>query len=165
MRKLLVLALCLLIVTTASCKQEKRPAGMPEIYPCSLKIVQDSAPLADAEVSVVSSDPQIVRFPCGGVSDQDGIVELKTMGFKGAPAGSFKVVVSKIEYLNQPKSYDEAQKFQSEGIKEESFDLVDRKFGDASTTDLQIEIQQSNSAPIEIDVGEAVRVSRADLMR
>ena len=50
-------------------------------------------------------------------------------------------------------------------IKEESFDLVDRKYGDVSTTPLSIEIQTSNPQPIEVDVGEAVHISREDLMR
>ena len=47
----------------------------------------------------------------------------------------------------------------------ESFDLVDRKYGDVSTTPLSIEIQTSNPQPIEVDVGEAVHISREDLMR
>ncbi|MBQ9813272.1 MAG: hypothetical protein IJM54_08140 [Thermoguttaceae bacterium] len=166
MKKIVIATLCVLLaVASTSCKKEKRPDGMPDIYPCSLKIVQDSAPLADAQVSIVSSDPQIMRFPCGGNTDANGIVELKTMGFKGAPAGSFKVVVSKIEATNRPSSYEEAQQLQEQGAKEESFDLVDRKYADASTTPLSIEVQKSNPAPIELDVGEAVRISREDLMR
>ena len=159
-------ALVLVTFVASSCKQEKRPDGMPELYPCSLKIIQDGKPLADAEVAVVSSDPQVARFPCGGVSNQEGVVELKTMAsFKGAPSGKFKVVVSKIEWINRATDYEEAQKNQAEGIKEESYDLVARVYADSSTTPLTIEIQQSNPNPIEIDVGEAVHISREDLMR
>ena len=165
MKKLLLLPLCLLLIVGTSCKGEKRPDGMPEIYPCSIKVLQGGAPLADADVSAVSTDPQVMRFPCGGITDQDGIVKLKTMGFDGAPAGACKVVVSKIEWKNRPTNYDEAQKFNSEGVKEEGFDLVDRKYGDVSTTPLSIEIQTSNPQPIEVDVGEAVHISREDLMR
>lgn len=87
------------------------------------------------------------------------------MGFNGAPEGSFKVVISKIEALNQPTSYEEAQKFEEEGTEEESFDLVERQYGDSSSTPLLIEVQRSNPAPIELDVGSAVRISRADLMK
>ena len=158
-------AICLATLVAISCKNEKRPDGMPDIYPCSLKIIQDSQPLPDAQVRIASSDPQIARFPCGGTSDQSGVVELKTMGFKGAPRGTFKVVVSKIEWKNRPSNAEEARKYESEGIKEESYDLVDRKFADASTTPLEIEIQEGVSSPIEIDVGSAVHVSREDLMR
>ena len=166
MRKaFLLVAICVALTFSTSCKREKRPDGMPDIYPCSIRVVQDGKPLADAEIAIVSSDPQIARFPCGGITDANGIAELKTMTFKGAPKGSFKVVVSKVEWINRPSCYEEAQKNQSEGIKEESYDLVDRKYGDSSTTPLKIEIQENALEPIEIDVGEAVRVSREDLMR
>lgn len=166
MKRILIATLCVVLVATlTSCKKESRPEGMPDLFPCSIKIIQDSAPLADAQVSIVSNDPQIARFPCGGNTNSEGIVQLKTMGFNGAPEGSFKVVVSKIEALNQPTSYEEAQKFEEEGTEEESFDLVERQYGDSSSTPLLIEVQRSNPAPIELDVGSAVRISRADLMK
>ena len=166
MKKISLMAFCLfLAVAAVGCKSEKRPDGMPELYPRSLKIIQDSKPLDGAQVSIISSDPKIARFPCGGNSDANGLVELKTMGFDGAPLGAFKVVVSKIEAINRPSSYEEAQKFQNEGIKEEAYDLVERKFTDSATTPLTVEFKEADSTTIELDVGEAVRISREDLMR
>lgn len=166
LRKLFCLTLaCALVLTSVSCKKEKRPEGMPEIYPVTLKIIQGGQPLEGAEVSMTSDDPILVKFPAGGVSDKDGLAQVLTYGFKGAPAGKFKVTVAKYEVLNRPSSYEEAQKMQSEGLQEESFDLVEPEYGAKATTSLTVEVQASKSAQtFDLDVGEPVRISRADMM-
>ncbi len=167
LKNLFCLALiCAFASVSVSCKKEKRPEGMPDIYPVTLKIIQGGRPLEGAEVSLSSDDPILVKYPAGGISDKDGLARLKTLGFNGAPAGKFKATVAKYEVLNRPSNFEEAQKFQAEGLKEESFDLVAREYGAKATTPLTVEVQASKSAQtFDLDVGDPIRESREDLMR
>ena len=75
-------------VANVGCGGEKRPEGFPEVAECSIKILQEGAPLEGAKVNLVAQDPALMRWGCGGVTNADGVVELRTNGYPGAPVGS-----------------------------------------------------------------------------
>lgn len=83
---------CLLsILLFGACKKENRPDGMPVLYPCKVKITLQDAPLEGASVNLANATP----WSGGGTTDQNGVVDIMTRGFPGAPEGEFKVLVTK----------------------------------------------------------------------
>lgn len=135
----------------------ERPDNMPPLYPVQIKLLQEDAPLAGASVRLVP-DGASSSWYTGGTTDDQGIAEVHTHGkFSGAPAGKYKLVVTKfetpsaasttLENLNQPTS------------KDATYDLVDPKFGNPAKTTLELEVTESQ-AEHEFDLGPAVRVKR-----
>ena len=77
------------------CSSENRPPGMPKLYPASILITQEGQPLEGASVILVCVDESI-RWLVSGQTNRDGVARLVTHGqFSGAPAGKFKVCVTK----------------------------------------------------------------------
>ena len=146
----------------AGCKKDSRPEGLPKLYPISVKIVQEGAPLADAHVAFISSDPQLMRWPCGGLTGADGIAKINTYGFDGAPEGKFLVTVSKYESEGGMSAEESAAAMQSDSGEipkgESIYNLVGMDYGNSSKTPLSVEVKatDSNETP-EFDVGKAER--------
>ncbi|MDO5553211.1 MAG: hypothetical protein Q4G68_05580 [Planctomycetia bacterium] len=67
---------CLPFMT--GCFQEPRPDGLPKLYPMSIKITQEGTPLTDASVGLISSDPELQRWPAGANTDANGIAKIFT---------------------------------------------------------------------------------------
>ena len=155
------LLLVIMVLTSfVSCKKEDRPEGLPDLYPISVKIIQDGAPLANANVTLLSSDPQLMRWPCGGCTDEQGVAKLNTYGFDGAPAGKFKVMVCKSETEGGAQTAEEAVQMMKDGVgsSEKTFDLIDPQYKNDSTTPLSLEVlAQSENPTAEFDVGASVR--------
>jgi len=100
----LFVALLLVVCVLSGC-QEKRPAGMPVLYPCEVTITQGGAPLGDADVNLM---PEVgsSQWVISGHTDANGVTKIMTHGkYSGAPAGPFKVLVSKT--LPVPSKYPE----------------------------------------------------------
>ncbi|MCF0233891.1 MAG: carboxypeptidase regulatory-like domain-containing protein [Thermoguttaceae bacterium] len=123
------------------CK-EKRPDGMPDLVPVKLTITQEGKPLAEAEIGFYNSEN--ARWGVGGIADENGVTKIRTYGkYEGAPAGKYKVTVSKIrddgkaemEGLSplDPKYGELRQKYPL-------FYLVPAKYRDEAETPLEIEI-------------------------
>ncbi|MDO4585829.1 MAG: carboxypeptidase-like regulatory domain-containing protein [Planctomycetia bacterium] len=157
---------CLLILILIGgmipgCNKKQRPEGLPELYPFAIKVIQDGQPLAGANISLVAQDPALMRWPCGGNTNEEGIVKLTTYGFEGVPAGQFKVLIMKTETIGGVHNAEEAKR-QREGEdfgKEEIFNLIDPIYRDQSTSPFVIDVKASYDNPIsEFDVGEAVKV-------
>lgn len=149
-----------LAVVSTSCKKEARPEGLPELYPFSIKLVQGGAPLEGANVTLQSDDPALMRWPCGGNTDAEGIAKLNTFGFDGAPAGKFKVLVFKSETEGGAQNSEEAAQMMRDRAADTSqrFDLVDPKYKLDRTTPLSLEVVAGPDNPTpEFDLGEAVR--------
>lgn len=146
-------------VAAVGCGDKKRPEGFPETVERSIKILQNGAPLEGARVNLVAQDPALARWGCGGVTNEDGVVELRTNGYPGAPIGSFKVVVVKTETVGGAQTKEDYQRrMQGEDLGvEETFDLVDRQFADQTQTPLTIEINADSKEIREFDVGAPIR--------
>ena len=127
--------LLLCIVLIAGCGQS-RPAGMPPLYGCVLTFLyEDGSPVDSASVILSPEDTELRRWGYSGFTDASGRVTIYTHGdFPGAPAGTYKVTISKV--LGH-----ETGRLDSEGgeILEMEY-LVPRRYADSSITPLSLEI-------------------------
>ncbi len=151
-----------LALVSLGCGQ-KKPDGMPSLEPATLKVVQDGAPCAGANVNLKALDSSN-KWTCGGTTDETGVVTLKTHGqYKGVPVGKYKVAVSKTvgEGTPPPPSpIDEEsarvfREYQESGATYEEFAVVDKQYMLIETTPLEIEIVKGKNE-LTVDVGAAV---------
>jgi len=81
---------------------------MPRLYDCILTFqFADGSPVAGASVTLVPENAELMQWSFSGVTNASGVVRIRAHGdFPGAPAGNYKVVISKAEasYTGQ---YDE----------------------------------------------------------
>jgi len=157
MKHFFTLFICVSILFVAGCG-EKLPDGMPPLHPTTLTFTQGGVPLADAAVTLIALDATNVQWSSGGTTDSKGEVRIQTQGFNGAPAGNYKVVVSKIETEGTAEvieiiDHDAPRPATSS---QKTFYLVDAKFRSAGTTDLTLEVKAGKNADT-YDLGAAVR--------
>jgi hypothetical protein len=156
----LLLTLLVALVALTGCKKESRPEGLPDLYPCSVKVIQGGAPLEGANVTLITNDSALMRWPCGGMTNAEGVAILNTYGFDGAPAGQFQVTIAKTISEGGAATQEEAAQNMRDGVivKETTIDLVDPVYKNQRTTPLTLEVQASKTNPVaEFDVGEEVR--------
>ena len=137
-----------------ACRSEPRPAGLPKLYPATITFMQEGQPLVEATVTLIAQDATIAKWVVGGITDAKGVLQVKTHAkFVGAPAGKFKITVSKTEI-----SHEEAAQLGNVNTSVTHYvDLVAPKFQTAESTSLEIEITAGkNSATF--DLGEPVRI-------
>lgn len=140
------------------------PEGMPSlIKEASVSVIQDGKPLPGAKVALISSDSS-VKWTVGGTTDEQGVAKLVTHGqYPGAPAGSYKVTVSKREepqFKNQePAPGQSDEEFMAARAAENvsAHQLVALKYGKSGTTDLSVAISKESPAA-SVDVGTSVRI-------
>jgi len=155
---------CVTLLSGCQFGGEALPEGLPKLIPTSIQLTQDGAPLAGATVSLISTAGGQQWYP-GGLSNDSGTIELYTNGrYKGAPEGHYKVVVTKTEtdpsQLGPAPSEDDPKfsKYMEDLAKEQrsTYTLVEKKFNDAKTTTLEIEIKKGGEIP-KLDVGKKVK--------
>ena len=89
------LAVTLVLCLLSGCNRQKRPDGMPPLFPCDITITQDGKPLDEADVRLVL-ESGTTDWITAGKTNASGVAKLSTHAqFAGAPAGTFKVLVSK----------------------------------------------------------------------
>ena len=152
--------LCGLILFIAGCGGAKKPDGMPALHKTTLTFTQGGTPLAEATVALVPLEGAMT-WPAGGVTDNNGVLRVKTQGqFEGAPAGNYKITVSKTETegtAETGESSDEANVRPvavSSNVK--SYYLVDKKYRNAKDSDLTLEVKAGTNTET-FDLGPAVR--------
>jgi hypothetical protein len=157
MKQLLTLFPCVLILLATGCGQ-KLPDGMPPLHPTTLTFTQGGVPLADAGVTLFAQEPANAQWSLGGTTDSRGMLRVQTQGFNGAPAGNFKIVVSKVETEDTGERIEitdhDAPRPTTNNSK--SFYLVDAKYRSVGTTDLTLEVKAGKNAET-FDLGTAVR--------
>jgi len=129
---------------------------LPPLYPCTVSVTQDGAPLEGAYVELVSQDAQ--KYRPSAAADASGKATLLTYGFPGAPAGKYKITVRKTiedDIVYRIDEYGEQSVASSN-----RYELVDDRYHDAKQTPHEIEIT-SKKVDITIDVGAAVRKKMA----
>lgn len=173
MRKFALLTLVLASVASVfGCGGPKKPADLPELYPCKITIIQDGQPLEGASVSL--NDPSNAsRFVMGYQTDAKGVADLHTDGkYQGVPAGKYKVLVHKV-YMPEsdpndvPPSDPEARKEYDKRMAElsaQQADTIDIKYRRPNTTPEEIEVTPSG-AELTIDVGEKVHIRLNEWMK
>lgn len=148
--KLTYLMSLLVILTMIGCSEE-RPAGMPKLMKVSLSLTQEGKPLSDATVALYSETPAF-QWTVGGVTDNRGVVVLKTHGnYTGVPEGKYKVCVKK--FVRE----GELQTMANPGAPPpKDYNLVESQYGQQKDTPLSIEIK-AGSKYEPLDVGKAVK--------
>ena len=156
------------LTAVVGCGGPKKPADLPELYPVKITVIQDGKPLEGASVQL--NDPSLaIRFVMGGKTDAKGVAVIKTDAqFAGAPAGKFKVTVSKEDIPELPADLaggpptDPAELAEyNKKLAEHSdsaCDTVDLQFKKMGTTPAEIEVTTSG-AETTVDVGEKVNIS------
>lgn len=148
----LIFSACL--IATNGCSREKRPDGLPVLYPCTITLKQENSPAADVKISLYDGAVSN-KWTVSGITDSSGVAKMQTHGqFAGAPSGVFKVVLSKTASEGGLDG-DETQpvkKRQETRI----YTLVDSKYSREETTPLEVNI---GSKPVSesYEIGPAVR--------
>lgn len=154
-RSLLVLLVVLSFTVVSGCYREKKPAGFPKIYPCSIVLTQKDKPCADAMITLMSKNKEYERWSIAGTSDNKGVAIITTEGkFIGAPVGEYKVVVMKQE--TERKEIKNAGN-EKEFIIGKSWSYVPLDYSDPEKTTLSATVVKGKNE-IKIDLGEAVKI-------
>ena len=132
------------------------PKDFPALHPCVITVTQDGTPLAEA--SVLLKPIQGNALSASGVTDKNGIAVMKVQAtFDGAPEGKYKVMIVKQTREKNPEvKAEELQEFapDSTALREKEYiitDFVDPKFGNATQTPLEIQIQSGkNESTFEV---------------
>ncbi|MDR0521444.1 MAG: hypothetical protein LBH00_06285 [Planctomycetaceae bacterium] len=161
MKALTTITLLIVTITIISgCGDASRPKDLPKLYPCTVTITQEGKPLADAMIEFVPADAANAKFRAVSMTGKDGSVKMATYGFTGAPAGKYKVVVTKT--MNDDIVYA-AEVNPSSGEKDivsyNTYRMVDEQYSSAETTPFEIEITgKERSVTKTFDAGKAVKV-------
>ena len=134
----------LVILVCSGCSGENRPEGLPALYPVTLTILLDDKPIEGALVFLHSEDPAIKKWTVGSYTNAEGKAIVMTHGqFQGAPAGKFKVCVSKQEVPGGPPPGEGGNSIGSTVVEtgfQPPVHHVAPVFGKRETTPLEIEV-------------------------
>ena len=157
------LLLILFFPFTVGCGEKTLP-GMPPLVPASVTVMQDGQPLAGAAVSLLGDDEITRQWPAGGITDANGVANLRTGGkFDGAVVGKFRVTVNKIEKPENPfvSHADSDSVNHQDYLREQrkvdanTFIVVDRKFS-SNDTPLSLAVVKGQKN-YTVDVSPAVK--------
>ena len=125
-QQLLCLVAVLFSMLIVGCGTGK-PADLPNLYPCKIKIVdKNGVPIDNA--SVVATQPDNI-WASIGLTGPNGIALLKTNGVHpGIPIGTYKIVVTKYDMTGTEEKPIETM-------------IFDKSFADESTTPLQLTVE------------------------
>ena len=148
----LSLVCCSVFVLALSGCSERRPAGLPKLYPVTLQFTQGGEPCVEAAISLIPESDS--PWGTGGITDADGKVTLYTHGkYLGIPAGNYKITVSKteIELIGPaPVGMGDVQA-------SHAYNLIDSIYSLPSTTTLSIEVGEGTRSFPPFELGEKVR--------
>jgi hypothetical protein len=152
-KSILLLLFCATLIGCG--RNASRPDDLPKLYPCKITITQNGVALKDADVEIVLQDKTAKHRSASGVTNDNGVAELLTYGFLGAPAGKYKVLVKKTVLEGAVEKTDEFGVKHVSGGKD--YNLVNVKYQDENATDFEIEIKTGQNE-FSFDVGEPVHV-------
>ncbi|MCL2348997.1 MAG: hypothetical protein FWC50_12160 [Planctomycetaceae bacterium] len=158
-QRLFILFLCIAGLFVAGCGGEKKPDGMPTLHKATLTFTQGGTPLADATITLTPQDAANVRWPAGGTTDSQGVLHVKTMAqYDGAPAGKYKIIVSKTETEGAaaPTESSDAAGARPAVSTQKMYNLIEKDYRFADTTPLTVEIKAGKNEET-LEAGKAVR--------
>ena len=169
MNRTLMLSIVLLLVVffLSGCGGQARPDGLPKLYPVSITVIQEEAPLEGAMVQLVAKDEDSVLLRWGptGVTDASGVAVLRTDGkYDGAPLGTFKVVVSKNErephpnpeWVSLPYGDPNALRYDELERRRKTISYIEAQYSSIADTPLTVEIT-ADTKTYSVDVGKRSR--------
>ena len=131
--KQILLLMTILPLLGCARQDPTRPVDLPPLVPCTVTILSDGQPLADAQVSFHSDDPAFKWSP-GNFTDSSGTAQMVTYGrFFGVVEGEYTVTVSKVER----ESFDPENPPRQVRV----YTYTDAKFTDPATTPLRIKVE------------------------
>ena len=156
----LLVALPVLVVGCGT----KPPDGFPKVFPCTIKVVDGGTPIEGCSVTL--SGPSGVAYACGGATDASGVATLGTTQGNfhqpGAPAGEYKVVLSKAAPTSATLTEEQAramepherqafmQKVAEEQAKAKS--VVPPNLSDPTKTTIKLTVAEGGNNTLEIDL-------------
>ena len=149
------------------CPKDTNPDGFPPLYPCEITITQGGQPLAGAKLRLVPESGAF-QWNIDGSTNANGVATITTHTSKpGAPAGTYKVLVSKTamspsKYPDPPAgaSKQEIEEHRQLVMSEQGrkmIQYVDPKYGEVSQTPHSISIVKGKNRG-SFDVGDAVSI-------
>ena len=145
----LVVVFC---IAFSGCGGEPVPDGLPKLYPVTLTFTQAGEPCVEAIVTLVPESDS--PWGTGGVTNANGSVAVQTHGkFAGAPAGKYKVTISKTE--NGTVGQASGDMFTTQMI--QTFNLIDPVYSTPATTPLTLEVEAGKKSYPQFELGEKVR--------
>lgn len=148
-----------LVIGIAGCQDIPKPADLPELFSVTVLVMQDSAPLSRATVLLSSPD---FRWSVGGVTDANGLAVLWTSGrYRGVPAGSYRVTVTKDEVVEKPNPHHRPE-VDNMPVLSRLVQTVEPRYRRPDTTSLELVISADlagSAAPqATLDVGNSCRL-------
>lgn len=160
-KTLVMFALTFALIFLSGCSGDKRPDGFPKIYSTTITVLDDNGPVSDVQISLFANEGDC-PWPVGGVTNAAGEAQLFTYGkFKGAPKGTFTVVLSKSEV----EDADQMSKGNDDGSSSKAkprktsfrvFSLVDPQFSLKESSPFKIKIEGRGQNEI-LKIGKPVR--------
>lgn len=153
-----ILPLILLSCVLTSCSRgPQRPDGMPNLYPVKITILQENRNLEGASVILLRQDGP-TKWVAGGRTDINGSCDIRTQSFfRGAPAGIYKVMISKELEEGGDDPNNAAPDPSGTRKPGDFFDLVDLKFKSDRTTDLEAVVKEKKNS-FTFDVGKPIKM-------
>ena len=129
------------------CGGEKRPQGFPKIYKCQLKVVENGTPVSDVIVKLESSDREANKWSPSGSTGEDGIADLQTRGFPGAPVAEYKVLLEK---YGVPMTEISPGVYQSN----DPSNQIAEEYGNPDTTPFTLTVSKKQETIPTFDIGD-----------
>ncbi|MGI5831479.1 MAG: hypothetical protein ACOX6D_02965 [Thermoguttaceae bacterium] len=139
-----ILLLCFCFVS--ACRRSDYPEGFPKIYPIQLVVVEDGSPIEGVQVVVNYTDQSLRKWRTSGFSGADGVVNLSTRGFDGAPEGESVLLVEK---KDPPIKQTEDGQFVAGNTENQ----LDPRFSDPETSPFSVKITKKQKGKTVIDLG------------
>ncbi len=141
---LFVLLSCLCFIS--ACRKADYPEGFPKIRPVQVKVVENGTPMEGVQVVVSYNDRNLAKWRTSGFSGADGVVNLATRGFEGAPEGEGVFLVEK----RDPPVKQDADGNYVAGNTENQ---LDDRYSIPEESPFKASIPKKQGSPIVIDLG------------
>jgi len=161
-----IFIVCIGMFLIAGCGQ-KKPDGIPTLYPAKVTVKNGASPIADATVFLIYQGGTTGSWSVNGVTNASGVAEITTSQgdwkSKGAPEGEYKVYVTKrpdVVEEPMPESImgdsEAMDKFAAEQMKrlEAAPKVIPEKLASPTLTPLTLTVGTSGTAELTVDVSE-----------
>ncbi|MDR0338341.1 MAG: carboxypeptidase-like regulatory domain-containing protein [Planctomycetaceae bacterium] len=135
MKRFIMILSVLLFCSIIGCGKEKLPADIPSLHPCQITVQMKGSPLEGATVSLL---PEQGKWGAAGITNTQGIAELRTRNYRGVAEGHYKITVSKIQVGTSPGT--------DEGSAIPPTALVNETFSNPEKTPLTCEIKPGKNS-------------------
>ena len=153
----------MVVIVSVSCN--RRPAGMPETFPCKITVLNNGVPMPECDVRLHRSDGN-GSLSIMADTDTSGVAVIRTRfahyTATGSPEGVFKVTIAEkqiqlppdgVDVSKTPMSWDEqAAYFAKRKEEAEKYRIVPVHLTAAATTPLEIKLEKGGTSQWSFDV-------------